>query len=177
MRRIIDRLKWMTFCGIVALAVVTLWAQEPQQFNRGINVIRGNVLISAGWLFSGNGVNRDFRTNTSITTGGNATYTAAQVLAGYISRSPGVQGGNMTDALPTAALLAAAIPGVTVTGLTFSFIVDPGTTPNGTLTINGSATGVTYAGRCGTSSSEQLVTVWINFTSATAYRAVCDISN
>ena len=46
--------------------------------------------------------------------------TPGQVLAGILSRS--TTGGNLTDTLPTAALLVAAIPGATV-GTTFSILM------------------------------------------------------
>lgn len=50
-----------------------------------------------------------YRANlTQITTAGDATYTAAQCLAGIIDRDPA--GGSRSDTLPTAALLVAAIP-------------------------------------------------------------------
>jgi hypothetical protein len=45
---------------------------------------------------------------TEITTAGAATYTAAQILSGFILRDP--SGSARTDVLPTAALLVAAIP-------------------------------------------------------------------
>lgn len=46
---------------------------------------------------------------TTISTAGNATYTAAQVLNGYILRD--AAGANRTDVLPTAAQLVAALGG------------------------------------------------------------------
>lgn len=48
-------------------------------------------------------------TPVTISTAGNATYTAAQLLTGYILRDPAA--GNRTDVLPTAALLVAAMAG------------------------------------------------------------------
>src|SRR5262245_45378969 len=52
------------------------------------------------------------RVPASITTAGAVTYTAAQVLGGMIARDP--SGADRTDVLPTAAQLAALIPGVAV---------------------------------------------------------------
>lgn len=48
-------------------------------------------------------------TQTTIATAGNVTYTAAQIMTGYILRD--AAGGNRTDVLPTAALLVAALAG------------------------------------------------------------------
>jgi hypothetical protein len=57
---------------------------------------------------------------TNLTTAGNLTWTVGQVLGGIITRD--TNGGARTDTLPTAALLVAGIPGVTV-GSTFDFTV------------------------------------------------------
>jgi hypothetical protein len=60
----------------------------------------------------GNLVNRGYTRGqraafTSLTTAGNVTYTAAQLLSGTIVRDP--NGAARTDTLPTAALLVAAL--------------------------------------------------------------------
>ena len=162
---------------VIALTVATLWAQEAQQFQRGINVIRGNVTTSAGYVFSGGSVVRDFRTNTAIN-GAAATYTAAQVLGGLITRTPTPGGGNVIDVMPTAANLIAAIPGVNI-GHAFELIVDLDTSPGGTVTINGASTGVTYSGSCTvalttpTTTSLGSMRMEILVTSLTAYRVIC----
>lgn len=158
--------------GIVALAtVVTLYAQEAQVFNRGIAVLAGNVTVSQGYVQS-KLLLRDSRTETGITTTGAATYTAAQVLSGYLDRTTGV-GGNVTDVLPTAANLVAAIPGVAA-NTTFFTVIDMGATPGGSVTLNGASTGVTYGTGCSTAvGTGDVMLLMINITSSTAYRAIC----
>ena len=153
--------------------MATLWAQEAAVWERGLTMIRGNLYASAGYVYSGGGLVRDYRTNTSISTAGAATYTAAQVLSGLITRTVGV-GGNVTDVLPTATVLAAGMAGE-VTGTSFSFLLDMGATPNAAVTLNGASTGVTYSDGCTvaltTNGTMHVLIVW---TSATAYRAVCN---
>ena len=80
MTKNLTRLKWIVASLVVAVTIVTLYAQEPRQENRGINVTQGNVTVSRGYVLSGGNVLRDFRTNTSIT-GTSPTYTAAQLAA------------------------------------------------------------------------------------------------
>lgn len=58
---------------------------------------------------------------TSITTAGNVTYTAAQLLSGTIVRDP--NGAARTDVLPTAALLVAAMGASATVGASFSFLL------------------------------------------------------
>lgn len=138
--------------------------------NRGITAVRGNITAAAGYVYSGGGPVRDFRSVTAESTSGAATYTAAQVLSGLITRTPN---GNVTDVLPTAANLALAIPGVAA-GQSFWLMVDMGASPGGTVTLNGASTGVTYAGGCATAiSTLDAMPVLITFTSAAAYRATC----
>lgn len=55
-----------------------------------------------------------------VTTAGAATYTAQQLLGGFILRDPA--GAARSDSLPSAALLVAALPGVAV-GTTFRVVV------------------------------------------------------
>lgn len=172
MRQIVTRARWLLIGVLLPLTILTLWAQEPKVEQRGINVLRGNVVIGSGVAVSGGGPSRDFRTNTSITTDGAVTYTAAQVLTGLIQRTMGPTGAA-TDVLPTAANLIAAMPGVT-TGHSFWLLVDMGATPNATMTLNGASTGVTYSGGCATAQSTlDAMLVLINITSSTTYRAVC----
>jgi hypothetical protein len=168
MKALFLKARWLSMGVIVGLTMITLWAQEPQQFNRGINVVQGNVVTSRGYVLSSSPV-RDIRTNTSIS-GVSQTYTAAQVLTGYITRTVLIS--NSTDVMPTAANLAAAIPGVQV-GHSLWLMVD-NTAPGATLTLNGASTGVTYADGCATAvSTSDSMLVLINFTSTTAYRVVC----
>lgn len=77
--------------------------------------VRLDAVANAGSVGGGGGggsVVEATGTPTSITTAGNVTYTAAQLLSGIIVRDPA--GGARTDTLPTAALLVAAIPGAEV---------------------------------------------------------------
>lgn len=53
-----------------------------------------------------------FGVPASLNTAGNITYTAAQILTGCIVRDP--NGASRTDILPTAALMAAALPGISI---------------------------------------------------------------
>lgn len=157
--------------AVILGTMVALVAQEPQAFLRGINVLQGNIVTSAGYVFSGSTLSRDYRTNTT-NDGGATTYTAAQILTGLITRRP-LTAGNVTDVLPTATTLAAAIPGV-ATGHSFSFVMDMGASPGGSVTLNGASTNVTYSGGCSTAlTTDGTMQVYIVFTSATAYRAVC----
>ncbi len=170
MDALIRRTRWVGIGLLLAITVVTLWAQEPRQENRGILITQGNLIVSRGYIFDGGNIMRDFRTNTSVT-GVSQTYTAAQVLSGYITRSA-ASASNSTDVLPTAALLAAAIPNVAA-GQSFWLMLDT-SQPGATITVNGTSTGVTYSDGCGTAiSTNDAMLILINFTSATAYRAVC----
>lgn len=71
-------------------------------------------------------------TPATVTTAGAVTYTAGQLLNGIILRDP--NGSGRTDVLPTAALLVAAIPGVTV-GTTFDFWIRNDADAAETITI------------------------------------------
>ena len=171
MRSIFTRARWIA-AGLLLGSIAVLYAQEAQQINRPLAVTQGNVTISRGGVVSGGAVNRDYRTNTTVTTGGAATYTAAEVLTGLITRTVGV-GGNVTDVFPTAANLVAAMPGVAA-GSSFWLVLDLGASPNGTVTPNGASTGVTYAEGCAKAlSTGDTISVLINITSSTAYRVVC----
>lgn len=79
-------------------------------------------------------------TSASITTDGNVTYTAAQMLGGRIVRS-GLSA-NRTDAVDTAANIVAAIPGAAV-GMSFQFLLDNSDDAS-TIDFSGASTGVTY---------------------------------
>lgn len=86
---------------------------------------------------------------TEINTAAAATYTSAQLLGRWILRDP--SGAPRTDVLPTATLLAAAVPGGTPTrenpqlrvGHSFSFVVR--NTGGSTITVS-AGTGGTMVG-------------------------------
>lgn len=88
------------------------------------------------------GLLMDTRTSTAVTTDGNATYTAAQLLGGIITRSAITS--NRVDAFDTAANIVAAIPGA-VAGMTFDILVNNNDDAS-TITVNGASTGITYEG-------------------------------
>lgn len=77
---------------------------------------------------------------TTLATAGAVTLTAAQVLGGLILRDPA--GGNRTDVLPTAALLAAALPGVAA-GTSFEFTIRNTADGNETITVAAGTGGTT----------------------------------
>lgn len=81
-------------------------------------------------------------TVTTIATAGNVTYTAAQLLGGFIKRD--CAGSGRTDTTPTAALLAAAIEGVEV-GTGFEFTIRNNADGNETITL-AAGTGCTLSG-------------------------------
>lgn len=83
-----------------------------------------------------------FTTITNITTAGPATYTAAQLLGGLITRN--TSGAGRTDTTPTAALLVAAVPAAAV-GTSFEFVIINTAGAAETLTVAG-GTGVTISG-------------------------------
>jgi hypothetical protein len=70
---------------------------------------------------------------TAIATAGNVTYTAAQLLTGFISRD--VAGANRTDVLPTAQLLVQALAGSAPTSQNYPTV---GTSVHFTLHNNAS---------------------------------------
>jgi predicted RecA/RadA family phage recombinase len=74
----------------------------------------------------------------SDATAGNATLTAAQMLAGVFVRDP--NGASRTDTLPTAALLVAAVPGAKVGDMIRCYIVN-GADAAEVLTIQAGAGG------------------------------------
>ncbi len=170
LRNLFQKTRWLTYGLVLAATIATLYAQEAAQFNRGIVVTQGNLLVSRGYVLSGSTITRDFRTATAESTIGAATYTAAELLSGYILRTPSLAA---TDVMPTAANLAAAIPGVAA-GQSFFTVLDMGATPNGAVTLNGASTGVTYGSGCSTAiGTSDVMLLLINFTSATAYRVAC----
>ena len=167
-----SRLRWACAGLVLAVTIVTLWAQEPQMSNRGINITQGNLITSRGYVYSGASPVRDFRTATADNTAAAATYTAAEVLAGLILRSP-AGGANVTDVMPTAANLIAAMPGA-ITGMSFVTYLDAGATPEAAITLNGASTGVTYANGCSTAiGTADVMPLLITITGTATYRVTC----
>ena len=78
----------------------------------------------------------------TLTTAGALTLTTAQILGGLILRDPA--GAGRTDTTPTAAQLAAAIPGVMV-GTSFEFHIRNNAGGAFTITV-GAGAGVTISG-------------------------------
>ena len=81
-------------------------------------------------------------TAATVTTGGAATYTAAQLLGGLVLRDP--NGAARADVSPTAALLVAAIPGAVV-GTSFEFTIRNNADADETITLT-AGVGVTLSG-------------------------------
>jgi hypothetical protein len=81
-------------------------------------------------------------TVTTLSTAGNETLTAAQLLGGLILRDP--NGGARTDTLPTAALLVAALPGYQI-GDAFEFTIRNTADAAETITV-AAGTGGTASG-------------------------------
>lgn len=79
-----------------------------------------------------------FATVTTDATAGAVTYTAAQLLGGFINRDP--NGAGRTDILPTAALLVAAIPAAIV-GMGFEFTIRNNADASETITLNAGSGG------------------------------------
>lgn len=82
-------------------------------------------------------------TVTNVTTAGNATYTAASLLGGFITRDPA--GGARDDVTPTAALIIKAMgPNVKV-GDSFEFTIRNTADASETITVT-AGTDVTLSG-------------------------------
>lgn len=79
-------------------------------------------------------------TATTLTTASALTLTAAQLLGGLILRDP--NGAGRTDTTPTAALLAAAVPGVAV-GSFFEFTIRNDADAAETITVAAGSGGTT----------------------------------
>ena len=174
--RIMQRLKDHSTGAVigftVASVVVGLIAQEAQVINRPLAVTQGHVTISRGVAISGGGVARDYRVNTAKSSATAVTFTAAEVLTGLITRGGMI--GAVTDVLPTAANLYAAMPGAQP-GTSFWLVIDT-SAPTGTFALNGASSGVTYGEPCAAAvGTNENLTVLIVFTAITspAYRAVC----
>jgi hypothetical protein len=91
-----------------------------------------------------------FYTVDTEATVGAVTYTAANLLGGFINRDP--NGAGRTDILPTAALLVAAIPGVQV-GSGFEFTIRNNADAAETITINAGTGGTLSAAGQSTTTS------------------------
>jgi hypothetical protein len=100
---------------------------------------------------------------TTITTAGAATYTAAQLLGGYIARDP--NGAGRTDLTSTAALLDTALPGAG-TGYRFDVTIKNTADGNETITLNG-GTGVTLIGAITVQQNETAVLRFVKTGTAT----------
>lgn len=83
-----------------------------------------------------------FFTVATEATAGAVTYTAAQLLGGFVNRDP--NGAGRTDVLPTAALLVAAIPGAQV-GTAFQFTIRNNADAAETITLNAGTGGTLSA--------------------------------
>lgn len=81
-------------------------------------------------------------TVTTDNTAAAITYTAAQLLGGFINRDP--NGAGRSDVMPSAALLVAAIPGAEV-GTSFEFTIRNNADAAETITIT-AGTGCTLSG-------------------------------
>lgn len=81
-------------------------------------------------------------TVTTKTTGGDVTYTAAEIVGGMILRDP--NGANRADLVPTAANIVNAIAGAIV-GSSFEFIIRNNTDTSEVITVT-TNTGITLSG-------------------------------
>jgi hypothetical protein len=100
---------------------------------------------------------------STVATAGAATYTAAQLLGGYIARDP--SGANRTDLTSTAALLDAALPTVT-TGCRFDVTLKNTADAAETITLNG-GTGVTLIGAITIAQNETAILRFVKTGTAT----------
>ena len=121
----------------------------------------GGYQVGAGNLNEVNFIN----TNAPATATGDATLTAAQLLAGIILGSPGTSAAAYT--LPTVANLEAALPSIVKTGAAFDFSI---------VNANGSSSGVitvtTNTGwSIGSAGSQGLMTIAATAGTTQRYRA------
>ena len=121
----------------------------------------GGYQLGAGNLSEVNFIN----TNAPATATGDATLTAAQLLAGIILGSPGTSAAAYT--LPTVANLEAALPSIVKTGAAFDFSI---------VNANGSSSGVitvtTNTGwSIGSAGSQGLMTIAATAGTTQRYRA------
>ena len=103
-------------------------------------------------------------TATTITANSAQTYSAAQILGGYIVRS---QAGNQTDVTPTAAQIIAAAPSISI-GSSFDLVIN--STGAGDVTLSGGV-GVTIVGGPTVSAGNAGVARFVR-TGATTFKAV-----
>ncbi len=102
---------------------------------------RFSTMVQPNYGTSANAATPYNTTVTSIATAGNVTYTAAQLLGGFILRDG--NGGARTDVLPTAALLVAAMNGVQP-GVGFEFTIRNTSTTAISITMS-AGTGATLS--------------------------------
>jgi hypothetical protein len=107
-----------------------------------------------------------FFTVDTESTAGAVTYTAANLLGGFINRDP--NGAGRTDVLPTAAQLVAAVPGVQV-GSGFEFTIRNNADAAETITLN--------AGTGGTLSAAGQSTTTSTIVQNNSRRYLCYFSN
>jgi hypothetical protein len=93
-------LKWAALAAIVASLVVTLYAQEPQIFNRGITITQGVLTLN----------NRIVGARRPVTASGGATRTLTAANSGSV---------NLFDA---ATGIVYTLPAPPVVGLTYDFV-------------------------------------------------------
>lgn len=109
----------------------------------GIEADGSNVqLFNSGAQLTVNGPALKKTTVTTDTTAGASTYTAAQLLGGYIRRDP--SGADRSDVSPTAALIIAACKQYKV-GTSFEFVIQNTADANEQITLT-AGTGVTLTG-------------------------------
>lgn len=103
---------------------------------------------------------------TNITTAGAATYTAAQIATGLITRDPA--GANRTDVMPDAADIIAGSPALAKDGDVLKFYLVNTADAAETITLGGSPTGVTYANAGQTIAQNESALILVRRTSSTA---------
>lgn len=103
---------------------------------------------------------------SSNATNSDQTYTAAQVVGGYLLRTLGA---NRTDTLPTGSAITTALPSLGV-GSTFDFVIKNGSGGAFTITLAG-ASGTTLIGSIAIAQNETAVLRFVK-TAATAYDVV-----
>lgn len=110
---------------------------------------------------------REGMTVSDITTAGAATYTAAQVAGGIITRDPA--GAGRTDVMPDATdIIAAAAGNLDTDGQTLLCYLINTADAAEAITLGGSPTGVTYANAGQTIAQNESAILLIRRTSATA---------
>lgn len=99
--------------GGLSLSTITTSAIVPYSNATGVNI--GNVYL-------GGSTQQLYGTFSTINTGGNVSYTVAQVMGGYMVRNA-QSNGSYTDTLPSAAAFFLACN--SIVGATFTFVICP----------------------------------------------------